>query len=158
MAKAYTDSLPFVSDAETPLSPRELEVLRKQYLKEGEQTSLQTKFNYAWGLIKSKRSIETKEGVRLLVEIYQESPERRRECLYYLALGNYKLGNYTDARKYNDSLLSFEPRNSQALSLRELIERKVAQEGLTGMAIAGGVVTVGGILLAALLRGGNRRR
>jgi hypothetical protein len=33
------------------------------------------------------------------------SPERRRECLYYLALGNFKLGNYGEARRYNDLLL-----------------------------------------------------
>ena len=28
------------------------------------------------------------------LEIYKENPSRRRECLYYLALGEYKLANY----------------------------------------------------------------
>jgi fission 1 protein len=36
------------ADAESPLKPAELQVLRSQYDKEGEYVSLQTKFNYAW--------------------------------------------------------------------------------------------------------------
>lgn len=36
------------ADAETPLKPSELQVLRAQYEKEGEYVGIQTKFNYAW--------------------------------------------------------------------------------------------------------------
>ena len=35
-------------DAETPLNPAELQVLRAQYEKEGDMVGVQTKFNYAW--------------------------------------------------------------------------------------------------------------
>jgi hypothetical protein len=35
------------------------------------------------------------------VEIYRAEPARRRECLYYLALGHYKMGNFEEARKFN---------------------------------------------------------
>lgn len=35
-------------DAESPLNPAELQVLRAQYEKEGEMVGVQTKFNYAW--------------------------------------------------------------------------------------------------------------
>lgn len=62
-----------------------------------------------------------------VIEIYKESPGRRRECLYYLALGQYKLGHYQEARRYNDSLLDKEPRNMQALSLKALIDDRVAK-------------------------------
>lgn len=88
---------------------------------------VQTKFNYAWGLIKSNRRTEQQLGVRLLTEIFRDHAERRRECLYYLALGHYRLGNYADARKYNEILLENEPSNSQALSLRGLVDDKVAK-------------------------------
>ncbi|RUS14926.1 putative mitochondrial membrane fission protein [Jimgerdemannia flammicorona] len=147
-----TDSLPFIQDAESPLSDGELEVLKKQYAREGEYVTVQTKFNYAWGLVKSRRSAETTDGVRLLTEIYTESPERRRECLYYLAVGNYKLANYTDARKYNEQLLALEPKNSQALALRRLIEDKVSREGVIGMAIVTGIAAIGGVIIAGLMR------
>jgi len=53
----------------------------------------------------------------IYIEIYNEIPERRRECLYYLALGNFKLGEYTEARKYNDKLIELEPGNLQFLFL-----------------------------------------
>jgi fission 1 protein len=62
-----------------------------------------------------------------MAEIYKEAPGRRRECLYYLALGQYKLGHYTEARRFNDSLLENEPRNMQALSLKALIDDRVAK-------------------------------
>lgn len=39
---------PDAVDAETPLKPSELKVLRDQYEKEGDMAGVQTKFNYAW--------------------------------------------------------------------------------------------------------------
>jgi fission 1 protein len=111
----------------SPLKDSELAVLRKQYESEGSYVGVQTKFNYAWGLIKSTRRGEQQFGVRLLTEIFRDHVERRRECLYYLALGHYRLGNYAEARRYNDILLENEPTNSQALSLRGLVDDKVAR-------------------------------
>jgi fission 1 protein len=147
-------SLSDAADAESPLKDSELQVLRSQYLKEQEaqHITVQTKFNYAWGLIKSNRHNDQLEGVTLLtgtlrpfqlggeqltVEIYKESPGRRRECLYYLALGQYKLSHYTEARRYNDLLLEKEPRNMQALSLKALIEDRVATGMTAGVELTG---------------------
>ncbi|KAK9386866.1 hypothetical protein V1515DRAFT_571178 [Lipomyces mesembrius] len=150
-----SDSLPYAADAEISLKREELDVLRNQYVKEEPFVSIQTKFNYAWGLIKSPRRDEQQLGVRLLTDIFRDAPERRRECLYYLALGNYKLGNYVEARRYNDLLMDREPNNMQARSLNKLIDDRVAKEGLVGLAIIGGAVAAGGIILGALLK---RRR
>jgi hypothetical protein len=61
-------SLPYAVDAEQPLQPSELQVLRDQFLRELNQghASTQTKFNYAWGLVKSKSREDMAEGVGLL--------------------------------------------------------------------------------------------
>ncbi|KAF2837215.1 mitochondrial fission 1 protein [Patellaria atrata CBS 101060] len=150
-------ALPYAADAESPLKPDELQVLRAQYEKEGEYVGIQTKFNYAWGLIKSTSRSEQQDGVRLLSEIFRNSPDRRRECLYYLALGNYKLGNYAEARRYNDLLLEKEPANLQAGSLKGLIDDKVQREGLVGVAIVGGIAVAAGVIGSMLLRGPKRR-
>ncbi|KAK5121626.1 mitochondrial membrane protein [Meristemomyces frigidus] len=148
--------LPDAADAESPLKPAELQILRSQYEKEGEYVSLQTKFNYAWGLIKSNNRLDQQEGVRLLSEIFRASPDRRRECLYYLGLGNYKLGNYAEAKRYNDSLLDLEQGNLQAQSLRQLIDDKVAKEGLMGVAIVGGVAAAVAVGVGMFVRGAQR--
>jgi len=95
--------------------------------------------------------------VRLLTDIYRNSPERRRECLYYLALGNYKLGNYADARKYNELLLGLEPENLQAGSLKGLIDDKVAKEGMMGVAIVGGLAVAAGLVGSLLFKGARRK-
>lgn len=94
----------------------------------------------------------------LLSEIFRTSPERRRECLYYLALGNFKLGNYANARKYNDLLLDNEPGNLQATNLRALIDDKVAKEGLMGVAIVSGIAVAAGVIGGVLLRNLGRKR
>ena len=96
--------------------------------------------------------------MRLLSEIFRASPDRRRECLYYLALGNYKLGNYAEARRYNDSLLELESGNLQAQSLRGLIDDKVAREGLFGVAIVGGLAAAAAVGVGMLVRGAQRKR
>lgn len=142
------------------------QVLRLQYQKELAQNHVttQTKFNYSWGLVKSPMRDHQVEGVRLLqgvyipsllrtiesyrmstIEIYRAEPARRRECLYYLALGHYKMGNFEEARKFNGVsnllfedilsaysdpqalLIEKEPTNLQAQSLGQLIDRGVAR-------------------------------
>ena len=108
-------------------------------------------------MIKSSARNEQQDGVRLLSEIFRNSPERRRECLYYLALGNYKLGNYAEARRYNDLLLDHEPSNLQASSLKDLINDKVAKEGMMGVAIIGGVAVAAGVIGGMLLKSSRRR-
>ncbi|KDQ61773.1 hypothetical protein JAAARDRAFT_31252 [Jaapia argillacea MUCL 33604] len=154
-----TTELPYAADAEVSLSYDELEVLRSQYEREvaAGHVTVQTKFNYSWGLVKSPIRDDQVEGVRLLQEIYRSEPTRRRECLYYLALGHYKMGNYEDARKFNALLMDKEPTNMQALSLGTLIDKKVAREGYIGMALAGGAAAVGAILLATVIRRASRK-
>ncbi|EHL02967.1 putative Mitochondria fission 1 protein [Glarea lozoyensis 74030] len=66
--------LPYAADAESPLKPEELQVLRSQYEKEGEHVGIQTKFNFAWGLIKSNARNDQQEGVRLLSDIFHKEP------------------------------------------------------------------------------------
>ena len=110
------------------------------------------------GLVKSNVRADQHLGVMLLSEIFRTSPERRRECLYYLALGNYKLGNYAQARKYNDALLDNEPANLQAANLRALIDDKVTKEGLMGVAIISGVAVAAGVIGGVLLRNLGRKR
>jgi len=110
------------------------------------------------GLIKSPARPDNQLGIQLLSEIFRSSPERRRECLYYLALGNYKLGSYAEARRYNELLMDLEPDNLQAASLRELIDEKVQREGLVGVAIVGGLAVAAGVVGSFLLRGARAKK
>ncbi|KIM44947.1 hypothetical protein M413DRAFT_442922 [Hebeloma cylindrosporum] len=146
--------LPYAADAEMSLTFDELEVLRLQYQKELSQdhVTTQTKFNFSWGLIKSPVHDHQVEGVRLLQEIYRAEPARRRECLYYLALGHYKMGNFEEARRFNALLLEKEPTNMQSQSLAQLIDKGAARDGYIGMALVGGAAALGTILVAGLIR------
>ncbi|THH05267.1 hypothetical protein EW145_g4920 [Phellinidium pouzarii] len=150
--------VPYAADAEQALSYDELEVLKLQYDKESKSghITVQTKFNFAWGLVKSPIREQQAFGVKLLQEIYRSEPSRRRECLYYLALGQYKMGNYEEAKRFNALLLDKEPTNLQAQSLANLIDAKMTREGYIGLAIAGGVAALSTLLVAGFVRRANR--
>ncbi|KAL1409038.1 Mitochondrial fission 1 protein [Vanrija albida] len=156
---ASSTDLPYAAEAETSLGYDELEVLRNQYYKEiesGHVTS-QSKFNYGWGLVKSAAPELQTEGVKLLQEIYSASPSHRRECTFYIAVGYYKLRNYSHARTFNDLLLAVEPENMQAQSLRQLIDKAVTRDGYIGMGIIAGAAAVTGIVLASVIKRATRK-
>jgi mitochondrial fission 1 protein len=71
-------------------------------------------------------------------------------------MGHYKLGDYAEARRYNDLLLELQPGNLQAASLKGLIEEKVQKEALVGVAIVGGLAVAAGVVGSLLMRGRKR--
>lgn len=143
---------PALEEVQDPLSSEQLRILKDQFESEGSDPSPQSQFNYAWGLIKSVNYKMQQQGINILSNLYRDVPSMRRECLYYLSLGSYKVGDYTNAARYAETLLKNEPDNKQAQALKESIHDKVNQEGLIGIGIAGGALAVGVGILGALLR------
>ena len=81
------------------------------------------------------------------------SEKYRKECLFYIALGYFRLEDYSKSREYMDILLTFEPNHRQARTMKVLIEQRVAREGVIGMAIIGGVIVAAvGAFAIALFR------
>lgn len=133
--------LPTLQDAYEPLMPEQIEILREQVVAEGgDQASVQSRFNYSWGLVKSTVVDDQRLGVKILTDIYKESFQRRRECLYYLTVGCYKLKEYSMAKRYVDILYEGEPQNKQVAALKEMVEEKIQNETLKGIAVITGAV------------------
>lgn len=148
--------MPTLQDSFEPLLPQQVEILRQQFLSEGGETaSIQSRFNYAWGLIKSMDIDDQRLGIKLLTDIYKESPQRRRECLYYLTIGCYKVAEYAMAKRYVDTLSEHEPGNNQIRALQTMVEDKIQKETIRGVAVATGVVAGAAAVASFFLR---RRR
>ncbi|KAK6465985.1 hypothetical protein DFJ63DRAFT_311065 [Scheffersomyces coipomensis] len=143
---------PALEELKQPLSPKQLEILKNQLESEKPNVSSQSLFNYAWGLIKSPHYKDQQEGVEILTNVFRDDPSMRRECLYYLSLGSYKIGDYSNAKRYVETLIHGEPDNTQAIALKESIDDKITTEGLIGIGIVGGVLALGVGLVGALLR------
>uniref|UniRef100_A0A8B9R2G1 Mitochondrial fission 1 protein n=1 Tax=Astyanax mexicanus TaxID=7994 RepID=A0A8B9R2G1_ASTMX len=93
------------------VAPEDLEKFGRKYKAELEKGSVSknTKFEYAWCLIRSKSSTDIKTGIELLDDlIHKGTKDDQRDYLFYLAVGNYKL-------------------------------KVKMQNGLVGMAIVGGI-------------------
>ncbi|KGG52986.1 mitochondrial membrane fission protein [Mitosporidium daphniae] len=69
-------------------------------------------FSYAWGLTR---------------KLLERSPDRKRDCLYYLAIAYYRQDDLVAARKCVNDLLAFEPTNEQALAVQRLIKKKISR-------------------------------
>ena len=104
-------------------------------------------FEYAWCLVRSKYPADIKKGIFLLQELYRSHEEGQRDYLYYLAIGNARIKEYSKALSYVRSFLNIEPGNSQVIALESTIKKKMEKEGLLGMAVAGGVVLAVGAVV-----------
>ncbi|XP_014211354.1 mitochondrial fission 1 protein [Copidosoma floridanum] len=104
-------------------------------------------FQYAWCLVRSKYPADIRKGIMLLEDLYANNGEsEKRDSLYYLAIGNARIKEYSQALSYVRSFLQIEPGNTQVQHLEQIIKKKMDREGLKGMAIAGAIVGVAGIL------------
>nr|QBH73481.1 hypothetical protein [Aphelinus abdominalis] len=105
-------------------------------------------FQYAWCLVRSRYPSDIRKGIMLLEDLScKNGDSERRDCLYYLAIGNARLKEYTEALKFVRSFLMIEPGNVQVQRLEVLIKKKMDREGLKGMALAGGVIVgIAGVL------------
>lgn len=48
-------------------------------------------FEYAWCLVRSKYSADIRKGILLLEDLYNNYDTEKRDCLYYLAIGNARI-------------------------------------------------------------------
>ncbi|CCE64917.1 hypothetical protein TPHA_0J00950 [Tetrapisispora phaffii CBS 4417] len=151
------DYLPTLQDAYEPLLPQQVEILRQIVVSEGgDAASIQSRFNYAWALIKSNDVNNQRLGIKLLTDIFKEASSRRRECLYYLTIGCYKVNEFTMARRYVNTLRENEPNNSQIIQLQKMVENKIQKEAWMGIAVATGVVA-GAAAIAGMFMKSKRR-
>ncbi|CDF37738.1 unnamed protein product [Chondrus crispus] len=132
----------------------DLDRFEEMYMKECMKTRPDptAKFNYAWALIRSRERANIKKGV-IMMQGLLEDRYADRDCLYYMALGYYRLEDVVSSRKCLDKLLKIAPNCRQAISLMDIVEDKITKDGVIGISIVSGIAVVGGLLVAALAGG-----
>ncbi|CAD5121775.1 DgyrCDS10252 [Dimorphilus gyrociliatus] len=140
------------SIVEDRVSPEDLRKFEAKYLSALKNGFVPptTQFDYSWCLIRSESMSRVREGVKLLEDLYKKSGENdeKRDYLFYLAIGNTRIGEYNKALNYTEAILKVEPKNSQSHQLHEYITKRRNKEGLIGAAVAGGaaVAVLGGLI------------
>lgn len=67
-----------------PLSATQLDVLAQQVQAEGPVATIQSKFNYSWGLLKSQQEDNVQLGISLLTGLFKEVPPGGRKSSTFL--------------------------------------------------------------------------
>lgn len=112
-----------------------------------EDVTEKAQFEYAWCLVRSKYSADIRKGIVLLEDLYINHDSGKRDCLYYLAIGNARIKEYSKALSYLRAFLQIEPGNTQVKQLERLIQEKMEKEGLYGIAVVGGIIVgIAGVL------------
>ncbi|KAF0270209.1 hypothetical protein FOG51_03790 [Hanseniaspora uvarum] len=139
----------------TPVAETEFQVIKKAY--ELNSSDKRPAFNYAWVLIRSNNKDAQVQGVNLLTQIYKTiEAEKKKEALFFLTLGNFKLKKYELSLKYIDSLINAEDDLHNDTSSLRIVRDKIKEEisRTAGTAFVG--LTIGVGLLAAGLTVANK--
>lgn len=71
------------------------------------------------------------------------------DCLYYMAVGYYRLDDVVQSRRALDRLLKVSPNDRRAISLLDIVEDKITKDGVIGISIVSGIAVVAGLITAA---------
>lgn len=114
----------------------------------GGEVESQSRFNYAYALLRSSHEQDIQKGITMFENLYQAGDSStRRDSVYYVAIGHTRLKKYKLALDCVETFLKNEPNNHQAQRLREEIKHRLTQDGLRGIAIASGAaIVIGGLI------------
>ncbi|XP_049826477.1 mitochondrial fission 1 protein-like [Aethina tumida] len=104
-------------------------------------------FEYCYCLVQSRYAADVLRGLYLLDELYRTDETKQRDYVYYMALGNARLKEYTKALDLLRAFLKVEPGNQQIIALYQKIKRRMEFDGLKGLAYAGGFALVVGAIV-----------
>lgn len=120
--------------------------------------SNETKFEYAFCLVRSRYTNDIRKGILILEDLARTNREGKRDYIYYLAFGNARIKNYTEGLKYCRAFLEIES-NEQVRALEEHIKKQSDKEIAKGMAVAGGAaIVLGGILGLGIAMARNKQK
>jgi len=140
---------------ENPDLGADLLKIRQQFEKEKQmngQPTTQTTFTYAVTLIRTNSQENQELGLSLLLDLHEKDPSS--DYMFFITIVLYKLGNYTNAKKFADAFVQANPNNRQGLELKQAVDGKIDEEGKTGLAILGGaaaLAALGALVIGAAL-------
>lgn len=115
-------------------------------------------YSYCWALVHSRDGgRDVALGLNLVQALLsqQNKSERgdmvsRRELLYLQAVGQYRKGDYLEARTTLQGLIERHPDFRQAETLLDHVENEIVKEGLIGIGAGAAVIGVVGAIALAM--------
>lgn len=106
---------------------------------------------YGTHLALSRKRNNNQTAVHVLEELQESFPEVTGDCMLFRAVAKFHLGEYRDARLLCEGLLRREPERVAPSRLHALIQKRVKEDGISGLTVVVGV-TLAAALAGTLLR------
>ena len=137
----------------TPLAELDLARIQKDYTT---SSNLQSKFNYAYALLRTSSFPNYRENLttaqKLFEELYIEHESTRDQTVYYLAVCLSLQGKYRDSKRYIEMFVRLHPQNVPGNEMRQIVEDGIKREAIVGAGIVGVGVAVVGLLASVLFK------
>ena len=131
-----------------------LDTLRKQYLTlKPTNRYHDAQFEYAVYCIRSPIRTDRICGIQLLNELLEDpGPTKPDEIYFFLAQGHWWNEDYVNARGSIEAYLKIKPSDERALAFQEMINEKIMEDGMKGMAIVAATAATVGVVAFGLAR------
>ncbi|CAK9205050.1 unnamed protein product [Sphagnum troendelagicum] len=153
------DTLPW-TDSEM-IATCEVEVNEKTKVSGGDSGKNESIMRLAWALVHSRHPSDVQRGIAMLEASLSNSQIgalEKREILYLLAVGQFRAAEYARSRRLVDQALKISPDFRQASALKQMIEDKIAKDGMIGVGLAAGAAALLASGIAAAVAGSRSQK
>lgn len=151
------------SDFNLPQStPQNVRDFQKEYLdmsRKGEKETPNACFRFVWALVHSTDPAHVERGLDLAQSMIKagELPQQGLNDLVYLcAVAQYRRGSYQAAKTQINEYLKVAPSSHQAAELKSAVDDAIVKEGLIGVGVGTGLLTVAAVAIGLLMSSRKR--
>lgn len=135
---------------------------QKEYLemsKAGDKGTPHACFRFVWALVHSPDPAHVERGLDLaqsMINARDIDQQHLNDLVYMCAVAQYRRGSYQAAKTQIVEYLKVAPSSHQGTQLKSAIDDAIVKEGLIGVGVGTGLLTVAAIAIGLLMSGRKR--
>lgn len=142
--------------------PQTVRQFQKEYLdlsRKGDKEAPQACFRFVWALVHSPDPAHVERGLDLaqsMITAHDLEQQGLNDLVYLCAVAQYRRGSYQAARAQITEYLKVAPSSHQGAELKSAVDDAIVKEGLIGVGVGTGLLTVAAVAIGLLMSGRKR--
>ncbi|KAL0039840.1 hypothetical protein WJX77_009664 [Trebouxia sp. C0004] len=137
--------------------PQVVRQFQKDYLdmnRKGDKEAPHACFRFVWALVHSPDPAHVERGLDLaqsMIKAGELEQQGLNDLVYLCAVAQYRRGSYQAARTQINEYLKVSPSSHQAAELKSAVDDAIVKEGLIGVGVGTGLLTVAAVAIGLLM-------